>query len=133
MAKTMKFPKTTKFKGIFGEKAPKTFYCSFCLKSQHEVEKLVAGPGLVMICDACVGLCQEYLAGRTPDLSGFPPPKELPTERLIAQLPGVEATVRGKRTQLQWVVDELRRREISWADIGQALGISRQSAWERFS
>lgn len=125
--------KAAKFKGPFGEKAPKTFYCSFCLKSQHEVEKLIAGPGLVMICDACVGMCQEYLAGRTPDLSGFPPPKELPTERLIAQLPGVEATVRGKRTQLQWVVDELRRREISWADIGQALGISRQSAWERFS
>jgi biotin operon repressor len=41
--------------------------------------------------------------------------------------------VRGKRTQLQWVVDELRRREVSWADIGQGLGISRQSAWERFS
>ncbi|MDB5499850.1 MAG: hypothetical protein JWP28_3881 [Phenylobacterium sp.] len=125
--------KAAKFKGVFGEKAPKTFYCSFCLKSQHEVEKLIAGPGLVMICDACVGMCQEYLAGRTPDLSGFPAPKDLPTERLIAQLPGVEATVRGKRTQLQWVVDELRRREISWADIGQALGISRQSAWERFS
>jgi biotin operon repressor len=49
------------------------------------------------------------------------------------QLPGVEATVRGKRTQLQWVVDELRRREVSWAEIGEALGISRQSAWERFS
>ncbi len=48
----------------------------------------------------------------------------MPTERLIAQLPGVEATVRGKRTQLQWVIDELRRREVSWADIGQALGIS---------
>lgn len=36
-------------------------------------------------------------------------------------------------TQLQWVVDELRRREVSWADIGEALGMSRQSAWERFS
>ncbi len=125
--------RTAKYEGIFGEKAPKTFYCSFCLKSQHEVEKLVAGPGLVMICDACVGLCQDYIAGRKPDLSGFPAPKDMPTERLIAQLPGVEATVRGKRTQLQWVIDELRRREVSWADIGQALGISRQSAWERFS
>ena len=125
--------KATKYKGIYGEKAPKTFYCSFCLKSQHEVEKLVAGPGLVMICDACVAMCQDYLEARTPDLSGFPAPGDMPTERLIAQLPGVEATVRGKRTQLQWVIDELRRREVSWADIGQALGISRQSAWERFS
>jgi biotin operon repressor len=31
------------------------------------------------------------------------------------------------------VVDTLRSREVSWADIGEALGVSRQSAWERFS
>ena len=35
-----------------------TCYCSFCLKSQHEVEKLVAGGGNVYICDGCVALCQ---------------------------------------------------------------------------
>lgn len=125
-------PRTPKA-NLFGEDLPKTFYCSFCMKSQHEVAKLVAGPGLITICDGCVDMCNAYIAGRTPDLSGFPAPADLPTERLIAQLPGVEATVRGKRTQLQWVVDELRRREVSWADIGESLGISRQAAWERFS
>ena len=131
MAKTPKGPKPT---GLFGEESPKTFYCSFCIKSQHEVAKLIAGPGRVMICDECVGMCQAYVEGRTPpNLADYPAPASLPTERLIAQLPGVEATVRGKRTQLQWVVDELRRREISWAEIGHGLGISRQSAWERFS
>ena len=120
-------------KGPDGEKMPATVYCSFCLRSQHEVAKLVADPGLTFICDACVGMCNDYIAGRTPDTSGFTPPRKLPTERLIAQLPAVEATVRGKRTQLQWVIEELRRRQVSWADIGAALGISRQSAWERFS
>lgn len=110
-----------------------TAYCSFCLKSQHEVAKLVAGGGDVFICDDCVGLCQAYMEGRTPDLSHFIPPDQLPTERLIAQLPAVEATVRGKRTQLQWVVDLLRAREVSWAEIAEGLSISRQSAWERFS
>ena len=35
--------------------------------------------------------------------------------------------------QLQTVVEELRGREVSWARIGEALGVSRQSAWERFS
>jgi hypothetical protein len=30
-------------------------------------------------------------------------------------------------------VRELRRRGITWAKIGQTLGITRQSAWERFS
>jgi hypothetical protein len=30
-------------------------------------------------------------------------------------------------------VTDLRQRGLSWAQIGGALGISRQSAWERFS
>ena len=30
-------------------------------------------------------------------------------------------------------IDELRSREVSWATIGDALGVSRQAAWERFS
>jgi hypothetical protein len=36
--------------------SPKTLYCSFCGKSQHEVQKLIAGPE-VFICDECVDLC----------------------------------------------------------------------------
>jgi len=45
----------------------------------------------------------------------------------------IEDTVQGKGSQLQQVVDILRSREVSWAQIGAALGISRQSAWERFT
>ena len=37
-----------------------TLYCSFCGKSQHEVEKLVAGPR-VFICDECTDLCHEIV------------------------------------------------------------------------
>ena len=33
-----------------------TLYCSFCGKSQHEVDKLIAGP-TVFICDECVDTC----------------------------------------------------------------------------
>jgi ATP-dependent protease Clp ATPase subunit len=35
-------------------------YCGFCGKSQHEVEKLIAGPS-VHICNQCVGLCSAIL------------------------------------------------------------------------
>jgi ATP-dependent Clp protease ATP-binding subunit ClpX len=35
--------------------------CSFCKKTQHDVEKLIAGPD-VYICDACVSACQELIA-----------------------------------------------------------------------
>jgi len=36
--------------------------CSFCGKSQDEVKKLIAGPS-VYICDECVDLCNDILAG----------------------------------------------------------------------
>jgi len=39
---------------------PKTLYCSFCGKSQHEVGKLIAGPA-AHICDGCVGLCNDVI------------------------------------------------------------------------
>ena len=39
----------------------------------------------------------------------------------------------GGRVFMQQFVDELRGREVSWAEIGKTLGVSRQSAWERFS
>ncbi|MEI6157641.1 MAG: ClpX C4-type zinc finger protein, partial [Atribacterota bacterium] len=34
--------------------------CSFCGKTQSEVNKLIAGPG-VYICDECVELCTEII------------------------------------------------------------------------
>ncbi len=34
--------------------------CSFCGKSQEQVKKLVAGPG-VYICDECIELCNEII------------------------------------------------------------------------
>ena len=113
--------------------APQTWYCSFCLKSQHEVAKRVAGPGRVSICDGCVALCAEWMEGRVPDTSEFPAPEALPTERLMAQLPAIDSHYRGQGAQLQWVVNLLRKRKVSWARIGEALGVSRQAAWERFS
>jgi hypothetical protein len=39
---------------------PKTLYCSFCGKSQHDVRKLIAGPA-VFICDECVALCDDIV------------------------------------------------------------------------
>ena len=38
----------------------KLLYCSFCGKSQHDVQKLVAGPA-VFICDECIDLCVDIV------------------------------------------------------------------------
>jgi ATP-dependent Clp protease ATP-binding subunit ClpX len=42
-------------------------YCSFCGKSQHEVDKLCAGPN-VYICGGCVDLFHEVIHGPKPAL-----------------------------------------------------------------
>jgi ATP-dependent protease Clp ATPase subunit len=62
--------------------------CSFCQKSEHQVEKLVAGPG-VYICDACV-----EIASRIMQDAGRPTPKEGLWRRLAARLRGVIEALR---------------------------------------
>ncbi len=40
---------------------PKVYKCSFCGKPDSQVERLVAGPDGVYICDGCIKLCTEIL------------------------------------------------------------------------
>ena len=40
---------------------PEVFKCSFCGKSQKQVERLISGPG-VYICEECIELCNEIIA-----------------------------------------------------------------------
>ena len=57
--------------------------CSFCGKSQEQVRKLIAGPG-VYICDECVDLCNEILDEELFNAGGSPPPsvsRPEPSER----------------------------------------------------
>ena len=44
----------------------KDLNCSFCGKSQAEVVKIIAGPG-VYICDQCVDLCHRIIAEELSD------------------------------------------------------------------
>jgi len=55
--------------------------CSFCGKSQEQVRKLVAGPG-VYICDECIELCTEIVEEELGhdediDLKDIPKPKDI--------------------------------------------------------
>ena len=55
--------------------------CSFCGKSQKQVKKLIAGPG-VYICDECIDLCNEIIEeelAEAPELKleDLPKPKEI--------------------------------------------------------
>ena len=112
---------------------PAKVFCTFCMKSEEEVSQVVAGPANVFICDECVVLCSDYIAGRAPDRSGYVPPERQPSERLLMQIAPVEETLRAKYTQLQWLVATLRGRSVDWEAIGAALGVSAAQAAERFS
>jgi ATP-dependent Clp protease ATP-binding subunit ClpX len=55
--------------------------CSFCGKSQKQVKKLIAGPG-VYICDECIDLCNEIIEeelteASTSDFGELPKPREI--------------------------------------------------------
>ena len=55
--------------------------CSFCGKSQKQVKKLIAGPG-VYICDECIDLCNEIIEEELNEtsevgLDELPKPREI--------------------------------------------------------
>jgi ClpX C4-type zinc finger len=107
-----------------------TLCCSFCIKDKDAVAKLIAGPG-VYICDECVRLCELILAEEPA--SGFGSWNEQPDEELLASLARIQAVVSQVDAAIHDHVAVLRDRRISWTRIGQALGVSKQAAWDRFS
>lgn len=38
-----------------------TLHCSFCDKTQHEVQTLVAGPDFTFICDECIDIASDII------------------------------------------------------------------------
>ena len=107
--------------------------CSFCGKPHTEVAKLVAGPG-VYICDECVNLCVTVIAEATgADPPSLPEWATLSDDELLQRIPSIAASAANIEAGLRDRVHELRDRGVSWARIGTALGMTRQSAWERFS
>jgi ClpX C4-type zinc finger protein len=108
--------------------APSVMRCSFCGKPSDRVKKLVAGPG-VYICDECVALCSQIVAEEGTREPVVPRVRDDDPEMLLTQLRQAQTVfdVLGPNVQ------KLRKQNVSWARIGDALGISRQAAWERFS
>jgi ATP-dependent Clp protease ATP-binding subunit ClpX len=106
--------------------------CSFCGKAKDKVRRLVAGPG-VFICDQCVHLCNQVLQSdeQRGDVSIGPDSEvaEVPLDELRINAAGL----RQSEDQLQRAVNLLRKNQVAWSRIGEAIGTSRQAAWERFS
>ena len=122
--------------------------CSFCNKNQFDVLKLVAGPG-VYICNECVSLASQIIteelkakSGRTAKVGSSTKAQDPPTikawkglsdESLLSEMVRAHTAHQNVDRAVAHHVSELRARGVSWARIGEALGMARQSAWERFS
>lgn len=108
--------------------------CSFCGKPNTEVGKLVAGAG-VYICNECVALAVSIIDGSFGSPAGPHTPvwESLADDEMLSHIPRVSAHIDQAEADLRSWVQELRRRGVTWIRIGEALGITRQSAWERFS
>jgi hypothetical protein len=107
--------------------------CSFCLKPKTAVRRLVAGPG-VYICDECVALCAQLVDGPTnpaPQLAAWE--HAVSVDDVLWNLPRIAAAGAQGEQQLAGWVRRARELGATWARIGEALGMTRQSAWERFS
>jgi hypothetical protein len=111
-----------------------TSRCSFCTKPADQVESLVAGAG-VFICNECVDLCTLVIATKRTSAPALRVPiwAEIDDQALLDHLPRIEAVRHQVDDDLRAWVAEARRRQLSWERIGDALGMKRQSAWERFS
>jgi ClpX C4-type zinc finger len=121
--------------------------CSFCGKTQFDILKLVAGPG-VYICNECIDLSNQIIAQELngqDDQGAVPPSAQsqspptlkawdgLSDEDLLAEMVRAHAAHQNVDRAVALHIAALRARDVSWARIGEALGMTRQSAWERFS
>src|ERR1035437_1983686 len=110
-----------------------TTSCSFCLKPDDEVAKLVAGPG-VYICNECVDLCSQIISSSPSLPSGMTSWEEdLDLNGVLASLPRMTAAGAQVENNLARFVKRARELGATWAAIGTSLRMTRQSAWERFS
>ncbi|MFF4249367.1 ClpX C4-type zinc finger protein [Streptomyces sp. NPDC001822] len=109
-------------------------HCSFCGKPSSEVGKLVSGPG-VYICDECVTLAERIVADALgqPLTQGIHAWTSMTDVEMLHHLPRLATDIDRAEAELRMWVQELRRRGVTWTRIGETFGITRQSAWERFS
>jgi ATP-dependent Clp protease ATP-binding subunit ClpX len=86
--------------------------CSFCGKSQKQVKKLIAGPG-VYICDECIDLCNEIIEEELSESADLPM-DELPKPRDIKRFLDdyVVGQERAKRTLSVAVYNNYKRVQV---------------------
>ncbi len=103
--------------------------CSFCGKSQRQVRKLIAGPG-VYICDECIELCNDIVEDELPAESIAPAvDEELPTpQQILATLNDyVVGQERAKKVLAVAVYNHYKRIRATPASGGEEVELSKSN------
>lgn len=107
--------------------------CSFCGKQGGEDTRLAGGFGAMICMDCLTYYYETFREVEGTETISSPPWDELSDAELLSKLPLISgSSVQVDKFLRQWV-KMIRGRNISYAEIGKALGVSRQAAWERFS
>ncbi|WP_183093694.1 ClpX C4-type zinc finger protein [Nocardioides stalactiti] len=107
--------------------------CSFCGEQGSQQRRLAGGLG-AMICFPC--LESYYEDTRSPERVAARSRAvwdEMSDLELLGYLPLIVRSAEQNAAFVHDWVALLRDRKVSWAQVGKALGVSRQAAWERFA
>jgi ClpX C4-type zinc finger protein len=89
-----------------------TLTCTFCRKSEHQVRKLVAGPG-VYICDACIEIAHRIVTQDHP-----PAAAQARGPRVAARVRDLLATLR--QLSDRWTLRRGERAAVAGEDLARA-------------
>jgi hypothetical protein len=108
--------------------------CSFCGKRGTDDTRFAGGLGALMCTECLESFTAAFAAPENAhaNIIGWSD-EELTDADMLARLPLIAATAGQVDRYLRAWVARIRERHISYAEIGKALGVSRQAAWERFS
>lgn len=110
--------------------------CSFCGTPGGPGTDLPLIGGLgAQVCSTCVDDFHAILHDeeRLTAARALMPWDRMNDAELLAVLPQILASAEQNVAFAHEWVDMLRERHVSWAEIGRALGVTRQAAWERFT
>jgi hypothetical protein len=108
--------------------------CSFCGKRGTDDTRFAGGLGALMCTECLESFTAAFAAPENAQVKiiGWSD-EEMTDADMLARLPLIAATSSQVDRYLRAWVARIRERHISYAEIGKALGVSRQAAWERFS
>jgi hypothetical protein len=107
--------------------------CSFCGVQGTKGTKFAGGLGAMMCADCVHHYAHVFASQERMDAITRPPWDSMTDAEILATLPLIEKASNQVNDFLQEWVAMARSRKLSWAEIGSAMGVSRQAVWQRFA